>query len=359
MPIASNIPMRPFFSHILPLSKGGRGGLLLLLCLLASCSEWDTDSLGTSFTPANSVVRIYNKLVYVEYASPDARVWGPAADEVASSVSGNHVTIESDAQNVAYFVYGYPASTDTLGMTDGSLTIRSRASYALYLEGLSLRRQDGPVFESTGDDDCHIVLSKNAVNRLYGPVHVAGNLSLSGTGSLTVDSETTGITAATLQCQYGIKINVTSTQGDGIHLTRGIMRATQGTWNINSARSAISSPDSILIFGGTWRGTALDGAFLDARAPVVLQKPDMIVASAWSNNPLDSMAVAARYDSVQSVWEEQVDTLTLMADTTYIIRRNSSTATVGKFTPRQTLVGPYILVTNGTVLQSDTLYFSK
>ena len=356
MPI---IPMRPFFSHILPLSKGIRGGLLLILCLLASCSEWDTDSLGTSFTPANSLVRVYNNLVYVEYASPDARVWGPAAGEVTSTVNGNHVTIESDAQNVAYFVYGYPASTDTLGTTDGSLTIRSRASYALYLEGLSLRCQDGPVFQSQGDDDCHIVLSKNAVNHFYGPVQVSGNLSLSGTGTLTVYSESTCITAAMLQCQYGVKVNLHSTSGDGIYLTRGVMRATQGTWNIDAAHSAIYSSDSILIFGGTWRGTALDGSFLDARAPVVLQKPDMIVASAWSNNPLDSMAVAARYDSVQSVWEEQVDTLTLMADTTYTIRRNSSTTSVGKFTPHQTLISPYILVTNGTVLASDTLHFSK
>ena len=83
------------------------------------------------------------------------------------------------------------------------------------------------------------------------------------------------------------------------------------------------------------------------------------VASAWSNNVLDSLAVAARYDSVQSVWEEQVDTLTLQADTTYTIRRNSSTSSVATFTPRQTLTGPYILVTNGTVLASDTLHFSK
>ncbi|MBR3539859.1 MAG: carbohydrate-binding domain-containing protein [Bacteroidales bacterium] len=352
--------MRPFLSHILPLSRGIRGGLLLLLLvLLASCSEWDTDSLGTSFTPANSVVRVYNNLVYIEYAAPEARVWGPAAGDVTATISGDHVSIRSEAQNVAYFVYGYPASTDTLGTTDGSLTIESRASYALYLEGLSLRCQDGPVFRSPGNDDCHIVLSRNAVNHLYGPIQVGGNLSLSGVGTLTIESQSTCITAATLQCQYGVKVNINSAQGDGIYLTEGVLRATDGTWNINAGHSAICSTDSILIFGGTWRGTALQGSFLDAKAPVVLQKPDMIAASAWGNNILDSLAVAARYDSVQSVWEEQVDTLTLMADTTYTIRRNSSTASVGRFTPRQTLVGPYVLITNGTVLSSDTLYFSK
>ena len=123
--------MRPLLSHILPLSRGIRGSLLLLLVLLASCSEWDTDSLGTSFTPANSVVRVYNNLVYIEYAAPEARVWGPAAGDVTATISGDHVSIRSEAQNVAYFVYGYPASTDTLGTTDGSLTIESRASYAL------------------------------------------------------------------------------------------------------------------------------------------------------------------------------------------------------------------------------------
>ena len=331
--------------------------LLLIVFLLAACSEWDTDSLGTSFTPANSVVRIYNNLVYVEYASQNARVWGPAADQVSSTTDGSHVTIRSEAQNMAYFVYGY--STDSLGTSDGSLTIESRASYALYLEGLSLRSQQGPVFQSTGDDDCHIVLSKSSVNHLYGPIQVGGRLSLSGTGALFVESQPTSITAAMLQCQYAVKVNVTSAEGDGIHLTDGLMRATDGTWNINAAHSAICSTDSILIFGGTWRGTAREGSFLDAKAPVVLQKPNMIVASAWSNNVLDSLAVAARYDSVQSVWEEQVDTLTLLADTTYTIRRNSATSTVATFTPRQTLVAPYILVTNGTVLASDTLHFSK
>ena len=351
--------MRPPLSHILPPSRGIGGLLPLLLVLLASCSEWDTDSLGTSFTPANSVVRVYNNLVYVEYAVPEARVWGPAAGDVAATVSGNHVSIRSEAQNVAYFVYGYPAGTDTLGTTDGSLTIESRASYALYLEGLSLRCQDGPVFQSLGQDDCHIVLSRNSVNRLYGPIRVGGALSLSGTGSLVVQSQSTAITAGMLQCQYGVKVNVSSSQGDGISLTHGVLRATDGTWHIDAARSAICSTDSILIFGGTWRGTALQGSYLDAKAPVVLQKPNMIVASQWSNNPLDSLAVAARYDSVQSVWEEQVDTLILMADSTYTIRRNSSTASVATFTPHQTLVGPYILVTNGTVLASDTLHFSK
>ena len=351
--------MRPLFSHILPLSRGIRGGLLLLLVLLAACSEWDTDSVGTSFTPANSVVRVYNNLVYIEYAAPEARVWGPAANDVTATISGGHVNIRSEAQNVAYFVYGYPASADTLGTSDGSLTIESRTSYALYLEGLSLRSQDGPVFQSPGNDDCHIVLSRNAINHLYGPIQVAGNLTLSGAGTLTVDSRSTCITAATLQCQYGVKVSLNSTQGDGIYLTEGILRATDGTWNINAGHSAICSTDSILIFGGTWRGTALQGSFLEAKAPVVLQKPDMIAASAWGNNIIDSLAVAARYDSVQSVWEEQVDTLTLMADTTYTIRRNSSTSSVGRFTPHQTLVGPYVLVTNGTVLSSDTLYFSK
>ena len=341
-------------SRITPL----RGAFLLLFVfLLASCSEWDTDSLGTSFTPANSVVRIYNNLVYVEYANAQARVWGPAADQVNSTTDGSHVTIRSEAQNVAYFVYGY--NTDSLGTSDGSLTIESRASYALYLEGLSLRSQQGPVFQSTGNDDCHIVLSKNTVNHLYGAIQVGGRLTLSGSGALFVDSQPTSITATMLQCQYAVKVNVTSTQGDGIHLTEGLMRATDGTWNINAARNAICSADSILIFGGTWRGTAREGSFLDAKAPVVLQKPNMIVASAWSNNVLDSLAVAARYDSVQSVWEEQVDTLTLQADTTYTIRRNSSTSSVATFTPRQTLTGPYILVTNGTVLASDTLHFSK
>ncbi len=332
---------------------------LLLLFLLPSCSDWNTETLGTAFTPANSIVRVYNNLVYIEYANPEARVWGPAANQVTSTVNGNRVTIQSDAQNIAYFAYGYPAGTDTLGISDGNLTIQSKASYALYLEGLSLRSQDGPVFQSLGDDECHVVLSTNSVNHLYGSINVGGNMSLSGKGTLTVSCDTTCITAAMLQCQYAVKVNINSANGDGIRLTKGVMRSTNGTWNIIAGRNAICSTDSILIFGGTYRGTALKGAFLDAKAPVVIQKPDIIVASAWSNNPLDSVAVAHRYDSVQSVWEEQVDTLTLMADTTYAIYRNSSSSSSAKFTPHQTLVSPYVLISNGTVLRTDTLHFRK
>jgi hypothetical protein len=338
---------------------GWRGeSLLFLLLLLPSCSDWNTDTLGSSFTPANSVVRVYNNLVFVEYTAEKPRVWGPASDDISYTNEGNHLSIQSDAQNVAYFVYGYAAS-DTLNVSESSLSIQSKASYALYLEGVSLRSQDRPVFQSPGNDECHIVLSTNSVNHLYGAVKVGGNMSLSGTGTLTIDCDSTCITAGMLQCQYAVKVNINSAYGDGIYLSNGVMRSTNGTWNINAGHSGICSNDSILIFGGTYRGTALEGAFLDAKAPVVLQKPDMIVASAWGNNPLDSVAVAYRYDSVQSVWEEQVDTLTLMADTTYTIRRNSSTSSAGKFTPHQTLVGPYVLVTNGTVLRTDTLHFSK
>ncbi len=358
----------PSIKGILPLLFGRLRGCgqrgeslfaLMFLLLLPSCSEWNTDTLGSSFTPANSIVRVYNNLVFVEYTASKARIWGPASDDIQYTINDNHVSIESDAQNVAYFVYGYPAGNDTLGITDGSLSIRSKVSYALYLEGLSLRSQNGPVFQSLGDDECHVVLSPRSVNHFYGAISVGGNMSLSGTGTLTVDCDSTCITAAMLQCQYAVKVTINSSHGDGICLTKGVMRSTDGTWNINAGRNAISSNDSILIFGGTYRGTALEGAFLDAKAPVVLQKPNMIVASAWGNNPLDSVAVAYRYDSVQSVWEEQVDTLTLMADSTYTIRRNSSTASAGTFTPHQTLVGPYVLVTNGTVLSSDTLHFIK
>ena len=180
-----------------PSLKGGRGEsplLLFLLLLLPSCSDWNTDTLGSSFTPANSVVRVYNNLVFVEYTAEKPRVWGPASDDISYTNEGNHLSIQSDAQNVAYFVYGYAAS-DTLNVSESSLSIQSKASYALYLEGVSLRSQDRPVFQSPGNDECHIVLSTNSVNHLYGAVKVGGNMSLSGTGTLTIDCDSTCITA--------------------------------------------------------------------------------------------------------------------------------------------------------------------
>ena len=332
---------------------------LCFLLLAASCSEWDTDAVGTSFTPANSQVRAFTHLVFVEYQESEVRVWGPSADEVETSVEGMHITLQNMSDSLALFVYGYPATADTLGVADGSLTVESSRPYALYLSGLSLRSQAGAVLTSRGAGTCHIVLGASSRNHLYGQVAIDGPMTLSGTGLLTVEHTSDGVIAQSLQCQYGVSVSVTSHQGNGIRLTDGTMRISQGTWVIDAAQTALTSPDSIILLNGTYRGTALQGPFLSAGNGVMLRKPNLMAAAACISELADSAYVALRYDSVQSVWQQQLADITLMADTTYSVLRNSSTSATEKFTPHQTLADPYFLITDGRVLSVDTLHIVK
>ena len=333
---------------------------LTLCLLLASCSEWNTDSLGHKFTPANSIVRMFTHPVYVEYSATDISVWGPYLDEVEVSRDGMHLTLMNGSDSLALFVYGYVASQDTLGTSDASLTVSSSRPYALYMNGLALRRQDDePVIESTGTGACHIVLSAGSVNHLYGQLSTRGALTLSGTGTLTVQSPNSCIQAATLQCQHAVNVTLTSTGADGIELTDGAMRSSLGTWRIHASRHAISSPDSILLIAGTYQGEAQQGSFLLSEKGTIVRRPTLIAASAQLSPVVDSLQASLRYDSIQSLWQQCVDTLTLQQDSLLVIRRNRLTSTAAKFTPGMSLDAPYFLISNGTILSNDTLHFSR
>lgn len=325
---------------------------LLLGCL--SCSEWDTDSLGAAFTPANSQVRSFTHLVYVEYSNDDVHVWGPHLEEVEVKVDGQHVILQNHSDSLALFAYGYPALADTLTPMDGSLTIQSDADFALYLNGLALRSQSRPVLQAEGRGACHAVLCPKSNNILYGNTVFSGPLSLSGVGALSVHSQATSITAASLRCQYGVTVTLSSAEGDGITL-RGPMRSSAGSWTITAEENGICTPDSIVLIEGTYTGTARNGAFLEAPDGVICRRPKLIAASAWGCNILDSAAVALRYDSVQAVWHDQLDTLTLVADTTYQIYRNDSKTSTLKFKPRRTVEQPWLLLSDGTIHTTDTI----
>ena len=342
----------------------GLSALLTLLCLLlaagfGACSEWNTYSLGQSFVPSNSQVRAFTHAVYVEYDTEGGQAWGPYADEVSAQIDGLDITISNASDSLALFLYGYVASKDSLGTSHCSVTIQSSRPYALYLNGLSLRSQTGTVIRSQGGEVCHLVLSGKTNNQLFGGITADGPLTLSGSGSLNVLSSGHCITAASLQCQYPVNVTLASLEGDGIYLTHGGMRSSQGTWRIHAAGNGITSPDSIVLLDGNYQGTALDGAFLEAPRGTILRRPTLLAASSWGNNVIDSALVATRYDSVQSVWQEQVDTLTLMADSLYKLYCNSAKTQFASFKPLQTIEGPYVLISNGTVLSSDTIHFRK
>lgn len=329
---------------------------LMLLGSLTSCSEWNTDTLGHKFVPANSLVHVFTHPVYVEYSTDGARVWGPYAGEVESEIDGLQVTItNTKSDSLAVFAYGYPALQDTLGTTTSSLTVKSNKDYALYLNGLSLRATDHPVIESQSNVTCHVVLTGKSRNTLFGSLRIVGGMTLSGTGSLNVSSQQSAIQAASLQCQHGVNVKLLSQEAYGIDLSSNAMRSTQGTWYIDAALSAIHCPDTLQLVGGTYQGTARKGPYFSA--PTIVRRPLLLTAATELSHVLDSAFVAQRYDSVQAVWQQQVDTLTLQADSLYQVFCNGGKSAVLKFTPVQTLQRPCVLISQSTIQSADTLQF--
>lgn len=323
---------------------------------LTSCSEWNTDTLGHKFVPANSQVHVYTHPVYVEYSTEGVRVWGPYTNEVESKVDGLQVSItNTQSDSLAVFAYGFPALQDTLGVTTSLLQVNSSKPYALYLNGLSLRSNDQPVIESTGDATCHVVLTAKSRNTLFGSLSFAGEVTLSGTGSLNVASVQSSIQAASLQCQYGVNVKLHSQESYGIDLTRSAMRSTLGTWYIDAALSAIHCPDTLVLLGGTYQGTSRRGPYFSATT--IARRPLLLAAAAEQSHLMDTAFVALRYDSVQAVWQQHVDTLTLQADSLYQVFRNESKSSTLKFTPVQTLEHPYMLISHSAIMPDDTLQF--
>lgn len=327
--------------------------LLLVVCGLASlfsCSEWDTDSLGSKFVPANSQVRAFTHQVFVEYSAEEARVWGPSVHEVTATVDGLNVSLENASDSLALFVYGYTAPSDA------TLRIRSSLPYALYLNGLSLHTDHGPALRCEGPAPCYIVAPIKSRNQLYGSVEVEGPLYLTGRGSIAISSRATALTAASLQCQYGLTIDIDSQEGDGIRLD-GPMRSTMGTWTINAAGNGIVSPDSIVLLGGTYQGVAADGSFLEAGNGVMVRCPKLTAAAGWNSNVVDSALVALRYDSVQYVWQASIDTLTIEADSTYQIYQNRAKTPFASLRAARTIAQPWFLICNSAITSVDTLHF--
>lgn len=341
--------------------------LLALCCAvwsLASCSEWDTDTLGQSFVPANSQVRTFTHLVYVEYSLDGVRVWGPAASEVTATFDGHHAHIVNTSDSLALFAYGYPdakgkdeAKDSNAIPIDASLTIDSPVPYALYLGGLSLHSQSRPVIHSVGQQPCYMVLPNGSNNQFKGQILVDGPLHLTGRGKLSIDSRGTCLQAQSLQCQYNVSVSLQSTEGDGIELTGGPMRSTLGTWTIHAAHHGVTSPDSIVLIAGTYQGSAATGAFFDARRGTLSRRPTLLAAAMLQSQLHDTAYVAQRFDSVQPFWQQQVDTLQLQAATAYKVFRNSEKREFTSFTAHSSLSRPWMLISNATLLPSDTVYF--
>lgn len=347
----------------------------LVVMVLVSCSKYDTDSMGSQFTPVNSQVRAYTHLVYVEYTPSEARVWGPCKEEVDATVDGLHVRLNNHSDSLVVVAYGYAANHNPI--PSGSLTIDSEHSYALYLSGLTLSCEEGPVINSTGVGACYMVLpekSKNSLKSLHmnnarpddATITSQGIIVLGGTGTLSICNSTPpkesavcthGIAAAGLQCQYGIKVDIESQPGDGIHL-RHSMLSSLGTWQIRAWRHGIYAPDSLVLFGGTYTGSAFDGAYLFAPKGAALRMPKVTATSGWGSDIMDSLAVVEMFDSVQAVWQEQFEAITFKADTTYQLY-DTAGVKVADVKTYYAIPDPFVLISDGKLFSDSELSLQK
>ena len=337
---------------------------------LASCSEYDTDSVGGGFIPVNSQVRSFTHLVYVEYSTTDVRIWGPCKDEVTANVDGLHVSLQCDVDSLTIIAYGYPATADR--DLNGSLQIHSDRSYALYLNGLALSSNGRPTISCLGRGLCYIVLPEKSKNKLLaigkapegaadGCLYAESQILLGGTGDLEVSNQMApaigqyahAISAAGLQCQYKVSVTAEAPYGDGIHVVHSML-SSLGTWQVTAGRNGISAGDSIVLYAGTYTGTAADGAFLRTDMGAAIRMPQVTVASGIASDIMDSLAMTAMFDSIQSVWQASFFNFVMEADTTYNLVDSAGTKVASIVSPH-TIPSPYVLISDGKIMSDADL----
>lgn len=342
--------------------------------LLASCSEYDTHSVGASFVPVNSQVRAFTHLVYVEYDPEGARVWGPCSDEVETTVTGMHVRLQCNADSLAIIAYGYPAAQAE--GTNASLVVQSSSNYALYLSGLNIHCASGPAVSCLGKGSCYLVLPQKSDNELVtgtfptadvgdGTIYSEGQIILGGAGRLTVrnlslpaaGTVTHAISAAGLQCQYKVEVMLESLSGDGLHV-RNSLRSSLASWDIRAHRHGISAGDSLILYSGTYTGSAAEGAYFCSDMGAAMRMPQLTVASAWASDVLDSLATTCLFDSVQPVWQEQFLHVSLMPDSTYQLV-DTAGGTKATLQVYDSISAPYVLISDGQILPGTELQFKQ
>lgn len=353
--------------------------LLLALGLWSSCEKYNSESIGRNFYPASSVVRTFTHLVYVEFLGNEARVWGPYAHEVESSIDGTQVNIFNSSDSLALFVYGYPAAGDSAGVTDCNIIINSSNSYALYLNKLVMRSQQKPAIKSEGVGNCYMVIPKSSKNEIYSVsspsvLDFFGPVVLVGEGELTVSNETPSFqrpqqgtavpvafeTQGGLYCQYDLKLNLLCPEGDAVRVSDGPMRSSLGTWTFEAGQNAISNvTDSIVLIAGTYTGVAREGKFFENPIGAVIRQAKVEGLSGQASDLLDTLVLHQHYDSVQVTLQQQFDSVIVHADSVLNIalKRNGSSAAT--FKPRFTIDAPWVVLSNSSLQPSDTLIVVK
>ncbi|GEM_PF-1727955 len=347
--------------------------LLFLLPVLTmgfwtSCEKYNSESVGSTFYPANSVVRLFTHPVYVEFSQDGARVWGPYTSEVDYSVDGTHVSLRNTSDSLALFVYGYPANNDEKETTDCSLTIESAHDYALYLNKLTMRSQQQPAIRSASKVTCYMVLPKNSKNELYSVAAPSvlehqGKLVLTGDGELTLtNSAPASVNPVALEvrgglhCQNELKLSLKCSDGDALRVSDGPMRSSLGTWTFEAGKNAISNTsDSIVLIAGKYSGVAYNGKFINNGIGAVIRQAIVQGLSGAEPDLLDIFELEQKYDSTLVSIVQHLDTIVVEADSTLSIARLHSSTSMATFTPHKQMKSPWIVLSDETLEESDTL----
>ena len=345
---------------------------LLTMGLWSSCEKYNSDSVGTSFYPANSMVRTFTHPVYVEFSSTEARIWGPYLHEVDYSIDGTQVSLTNTSDSLALFVYGYPAAGDSIAETNCNITIESNKHFALYINKLVMRSQQKPAIKSTGSGNCYMVIPKSSKNEIYAvsapsAIEHQGTLFLTGEGELLLRNDSIpyqrplSVVPVALEahggiyCQYDLKLNILCPEGDAVRVTKGPIRSSLGTWTFEAGQHAISNPsDSIVLIAGTYTGIARDGKFFDNAIGTVIRQAKVEALSGQASNMLDTLSLHQRYDSTFVSIQQQIE-YKAEKDSTFSVAKKNTTSSLAKFTPHHTMSSPWVLLANSSMQVTDTL----
>lgn len=353
--------------------------LLSLLSLLTmgfwtSCEKYNSESVGSTFFPSNSMVRLYTHPVYVEFSQEEARVWGPYTNEVEASVDGTHVTLHNSSDSLALFIYGYPATQDSTATTDCNIRIESDRNFALYINKLDICSQQQPVVQSVGQGTCYLVVPKGSKNRLYSVAAPAviehhGSLVLTGEGELSLINDApyrrpidNPVLPAALSvegglyCQSELKLSLSCPDGDAIRVSDGPMRSSQGTWMFDAGQNVISNlSDSIVLIAGTYTGVAREGKFFENALGTVIRQAKVEGISALASDILDTLILHYYYDSTFVTLQQHFDSITAQADSALNIAVKRNGSSIASFKPRYTVKSPWVVLTNPQLEYRDTL----
>lgn len=349
---------------------------VLTMGLWTSCDKYNSESVGSTFFPSNSLVRLFTHPVYVEFRQDGANVWGPYANEVDYSIDGTHVSLTNASDSLALFVYGIPAVNDSAAVTDCNLVISGNQNYALYINKFNAVSQTQPVITSLGTGTCFMVLPKNSKNSMHAVVAASafehhGTLVLTGEGELSltndalyhrpssdpaVSNPAALVAQGGLHCQYDVKLSLSCPGGDAIRVSNGPMRSSLGTWTLNAGHHAISNhADSIVLIAGTYTGIAREGKFFDNKIGAVVRQAKVEGLSGQASDLLDTLLLHQHYDSTFVTLQQHLVSVTMQADSSYSVSKKNSSSNLATFKPIYSLKEPWVILTNSSLQPADSL----